>query len=371
MKTLLDNPRVKVLLESFLADDPENATVVLDADGHIVAWLGAAKRLFGYSAEEIVGRHVEDLFTAQDRAKRQAHTELHAARVAGRAEDDRWHLRQDGAAIWVTGSVTALNDGDGDLLGFVKMMRDRTDLRTHIETLETRLAGLTERLDAAKFMLQTVGHELRNPLQPMKHVAALLERASSDGAPSLPVSILNRQIAVMQRLADDLMDFSQIESGRLELRLQVFELRQFLRQIVDSQTLIAASRGIAVELVLPDAPITLTADAERLQQVVVNLLDNALRHNTAGHRVVVRAVEEPPHAVIRVEDNGAGIAPELLPRLFELFTSGTTTPAGQKGLGIGLALAKELVELHGGSIEARSAGVDKGAVFAVRVPTRH
>lgn len=365
---VLDHPLVRPLVDRFLVEDRDHALVLLDPDGVIVGWLGGAQRLFGFSAEQAIGRPIDSLFLPDDRVRHQAQAELDAARRTGRAEDDRWHLRQDGAAVWINGTVSALHDETGQVIGFVKLMRDRTDLRTQIETLEARNAGLQQRLDAATLMLRTLGHELRNPLAPMVNAAAILDRTV--GAPAaVPNGILRRQMAVLQRLADDLMDFSRVDSGRLELRLSSFAVQDLLRDVAASHAQAASANGVHLELLLPDAPILVRADRERLQQVVVNLVDNALRHNGPGQKVVLRTVQEPPDAVIRVEDDGIGIPPDALPRIFELFTRGDGGH-DTHGLGIGLALAKQIVEMHGGSIEARSPGVHQGASFTVRIPMR-
>ena len=370
MQPLRDDALRRALAEALLAEDAEHAFVLLDLQGVIVGWMGAAPRLFGHAAADVLGRHLDELFVPDDRARRQPQEEIVAAQRVGRAEDDRWHLRRDGAAVWVSGSLTALHAPDGTPIGYAKVMRDRTDLRTQVETLEARVESLNQRLEAARLMLRTVGHELRNPLAPMLNVAGLLEHGGSAVDPALPARILRRQVALMQRLVDDLMDFARGDSGQLALRLADFALQELLVDVVGAYRAAAAAQGLQLELLLPQAPITLCADRERLQQVLGNLLDNALRHNGPGHRVVVRASAEPPDAVVRVEDDGAGIAPSLLPHVFELFTRGATTPEGRHGLGIGLAMAKAIVERHGGSIEARSAGVGRGAAFTVRLPAR-
>ena len=358
------------LVRAFLIQDREHAVIMTNPSGVIVAWLAGAQRLLGYRADEIVGRHIAAIFTPEDRSKQQAEEELNVALAEGRSEDERWHMRRDGGAVWVTGVMSVLRGTNGDVIGFVKVMRDRTDLRAQTETLENRVAGLTERHETHSQFMATLGHELRTPLAAIGMATQLIEKSPAAATLTVPIGVLKRQAATIQRLADDLMELCRLDLGRVELRLSRFTLQELLRDCTDSFSETAARAQIELVSILPEAAIEVTADRERLQQVVQNLIDNALKYTPRGGRVSVRAVSEPPDAVVRVEDTGMGIGPDVLPKVFELFTrSGAAAAAAGDGLGIGLAVAKQIIELHGGSIEARSPGVDKGAVFAIRVPS--
>lgn len=367
MNTTLDS-LMSALLTAFVRQDDQHAVIGLDPDGYIVGWLAGAERVFGFRAEEMLGRPIATLFLPVDQRRGMPAFELEVARAAGHSEDDRWHLRADGIAIWVTGTVTALRGPDGGLLGYVKLMRDRTDLRTQIETLENRLEGVKERQASLQLVLDTVGHEMRNPLGPLKAALRLIERQTGGAAQGLPMQILRRQIALLERLANDLMDMTRIDSGRLELQLQEFELQALLRDCAAGFGAEAQAKGIVLQALLPDAPIRIVADPQRLQQVFLNLLGNALKFTPRGGSIVLRAVEDSNDALVYVSDDGVGIAPEILPRIFELFSQGGDARAG--GLGIGLALARDIVGLHGGNLDARSAGVGKGSEFRVRLPLR-
>lgn len=359
---------MRALLAAFLEQDPDHVVVGLDPDGLVVGWLGGAERVFGFRADDVIGRPISTIFLPGDQHRGVPAFELAVARSAGRSEDDRWHLRADGTAIWVTGTVTALHDANGGLLGYVKLMRDRTDLRTQIETLENRVEGLRERLGNLRLVLDTLGHEMRNPLAPLKTALHLIERQQGGASLTTPLQIVHRQVALLERLANDLMDVTRLDTGRLELHLEAFELQPLLRDCVAGFVPHADAKGLALRALFPEAPIHIVADPQRVQQVVLNLLGNALKFTGHGGHIVLRAVQEGHHAVVHVGDDGAGIAPELLPRIFELFSQGGTEPSG--GLGIGLALARDIAELHGGNLEARSPGIGKGAEFTLRLPLR-
>ena len=363
--------RIHDLIIGFLAQVKDEAIVFLDAEGRVVGWTGGAEHVLGYAEAEVLGMSIARIFTEEDRAKGLHDFELQVARTSVRSEDDRWHVRKDGSHIWVTGTVTAVRDEGGEVIGFVKIMRDRTDLRSQIETLENRLEAALQKHESIGLFLSTLGHEMRNPLSPLSTAVELVERQGPGAALDRPLGIIRRQVAVLQRLANDLMDIARLGTSKLELRMSTIDLNALLSDSVAGLQGKARDKGVLLRALLPEAPIALLADGDRLQQVVLNLIDNALKYTRSGGTVWVKAIEEGEEAVIRVEDTGIGIPPELLPRVFELFTQGSLSERGtDRGLGIGLALARDLVEQHGGVIEARSAGVDKGSRFTVRIPLK-
>lgn len=357
------------LVGPFLEQEIEHAIVLLDPEGRVVGWLGAAEHILGFSAQEMLGQPLDVVFTPIDRERGQPAFELRAARTAGRSEDDRWHQRRDGTHIWITGTVTAIRGEDGELLGYVKLMRDRTDLRGQLDTLENRAESLAAKQRQLGATMDMLGHEIRNPLHPLEMATRLIERHPAGAALAQPLQIIDRQLAVLRRLAEDLVDVTRLGAGRIELQRVRFVLQDLLADTVAGFQDRARTRQVTLHCLMPDAAIYITADPDRLEQVVLNLVDNALKYSRPGGSVTVRAVEEGREAAIHVEDDGLGISPELLPRIFEMFTQGSRDiPATRTGLGIGLALAREVVELHGGFIEARSAGVDKGSIFTIRLP---
>jgi PAS domain S-box-containing protein len=218
--------------------------------------------------------------------------------------------------------------------------------------------------------LAMLAHELRNPLAPIRNGVQLLRLA--DGVTDLrgqTLDMIDRQAGHLVRLVDDLLDVSRITSGKMALQKNAVELSTVVASAVETcRPAIDAARHTLV-LDLPTEPMLVHADFVRLAQVVSNLLNNAARYTASGGRIELRVKREGRDALISIADNGIGIAEEVLTRIFDMFMQGGRDPRGaQGGLGIGLALAKNLVELHGGTIEARSAGVDRGALFLVRLP---
>jgi PAS domain S-box len=358
------------LVERFLAVTREYAVICVNPQGEITAWLGGAADIFGYEQHEVIGAPTALLFTQEDRARGTDVQELQIAATGSRAEDDRWHLRKDGTPIWITGTMQAVHGGAGELLGLVKVVRDRTDLQTRIERLEQRIAAAEASEMRTRAFVRTLGHEMRNPLTPLQNSAYILRKASSSPETVEKVAgIVEDQVRALRRMADDLMDVSRIELGKVPLRLERIDLRDPLRDTCAGFQDSAKEKAIDLTSILPGAPLLASVDAERFQQVIQNLLANAIRYTPAGGRVWVKATQEESGIVIRVQDTGVGIGPEMLPKLFTLFSrEAKAEELEPNGLGIGLAVVKGLVELHKGSVQARSSGAGKGSEFTVRLP---
>jgi PAS domain S-box-containing protein len=365
----LEHPLIAQLLRSFLDRTRDHAVLCLDAQGVVVGWLGAAERIFGYGADEVVGRSGALIFTPEDRDKGFDDYELLVARTTGHCEDERWHVRKDGTRIWATGTVEGFFDAQGKLQGYVKMLQDRTDQRAHIESLNNTVTSLREARERTQKSLGTLGHELKNPLAPISNAARIIGKLSADHRTDRAVALIDSQVAVMARLANDLMDIGRVGTGKLVLQLQPADLRRLLAEVVDGMRSTAAQRQQDLQAVLPDVPLPVKADPQRVQQVILNLLGNAMKYTPAGGNIWVRATQEGPDTVFFVEDTGIGIAPDVLPRIFDLFTQeGEAAAMAPGGLGVGLAMVRHIVELHGGTVQARSAGKGRGAEFSVRLP---
>jgi two-component system CheB/CheR fusion protein len=345
------------------------AVILLDRQLRIAFWNAGASNLFGYTADEVSGQRTDLLFTPEDRQQRVPEHEAEMARASPRAHNDRWHIRKDGSRFWASGVLIELENGRGETAGFAKIMRDRTDLRMQIETLKNRLAATIEQQERKTVMLGTLAHELRNPLAPLTNAAQLIRLAGCDDARlAYPLQIIERQISFFQRLIDDLLDVTRVSAGKLRLELKRFVLQDALNDALDTARPDAAARRQTLQGVLPQAPIEVEADRDRVVQIVVNLLGNAVRYTPSEGCVWLKATVEAAHAVLRVEDTGQGIPLELQPRIFDLFTQGTPSAGRAGGLGIGLALVKELVAAHGGTVAVRSEGVGRGSEFTVRLP---
>jgi signal transduction histidine kinase len=255
-----------------------------------------------------------------------------------------------------------------------RLMRDRLAARTaESERLAAELLARAEALaetDRRKDeFLAMLAHELRNPLGAIANASYLLEQTADGGPPARAAAVVRRQVQHLVRLVDDLLDVSRITRGKVELQREPLDLVDVVCQAVESTRPLVEARGHALEVALPAAPLPLSADVTRLEQVLSNLLRNAAKFTEPGGSIAVAAGAEGGYGVVRVRDSGIGIPSELLPRVFDLFTQGEQgLDRAGAGLGIGLTIVQRLVELHGGEVEARSAGLGQGAEFIVRLP---
>lgn len=363
-------PDAEKLLSLALPAVKDYALLLLDPKGTVVGWLCGAEDILGYTAAEMVGRPVSVLFTPEDLQRGLHRLELEMAGRDSAAQDDRWHVRKDGTRIWVSGSVTVVREAAG-VAGFIKVLRDRTDLRIATENRAQQLQAMEEAVARTRSFLKTLGHELRNPLAPLANAAHLLPRLSTDPRIHRLAEIVANQVASMERLATDLMEVSRLEHRKLDLRLAQADLVALVQQEVDGQQLVATGSGVRLEALLPPAPVRATVDADRIRHAVANLLSNALKYTPRGGSVWAKVTVEGHDAVIRVEDTGIGIAPDMLPRIFELFTRDARAETlAPQGLGVGLAMVRQIAELHGGLAQARSGGNGRGSEFTLRLPLR-
>jgi len=276
----------------------------------------------------------------------------------------------DGSERVVDVTIQPIKDQDGRLLALSLMGTDITDRKRLEQTLRNLAADLSEADRRKTEFLAILSHELRNPLAPISNAVRALRSGRNHGTIQSASEMLERQVGQMVRLVDDLLDMSRITRGKLELRKEQTELAPIVNQAVE--TLRALYKSTHRELIvrLPPDPVYLEADPARLAQVVGNILNNAFKFTDKGDRVWLTIERESNQVVIRVRDDGIGIAAEQLPRLFEMFTQvDTSMERSRDGLGIGLTLVKTLVEMHGGTVEVHSDGLGRGSEFTVRLPT--
>lgn len=347
------------------------ALVALSASSHVVWANGALERVLGYTPEELVGKTLACVFTPEDLARGLDDHEIDVARTTGRAEDDRWHIGKHGRRVYCHGVLTALRDGEGRTNGFVKIFRDRTDVRTQIETLENSLSEGLARAGRKDVFLSTLAHELRSPLQAIANAANLFRRATDPGQNGKVADIVERQTTAIARLIDDLLDATRIDAGRLRIRCEPVRLQDAIAETVGLFSGAVDARRLQLHVVVPDVPIVLEADPMRLGQILRNLIENAVKYTPPGGNVWVTATVEGEAAVTRVRDDGNGMSAEVLPRIFEMFTrDAKALDSATDGLGIGLSVVKSLVELHHGIIEVQSAGPSRGSTFTLNLPLR-
>ena len=277
--------------------------------------------------------------------------------------------RPDGSRITLVVNVVPLKDEQGEVTGAITCFYDITE-RSLLErkTLEQAeaLADLDRRKDEFLAMLS---HELRNPLAPISNALHLLRLQKNEDALQMQARmVIERQVGQLNRLVDELLEISRITTGRVQLRQEQIAIGGIVERAIESTQPLLTQRQHSLSVSLPPEPIWLHADAARLEQVMVNLLTNAAKYTDEGGSIALDVQLEEGSAVLRVTDNGMGIAPELLPHIFELFTQAERSlDRSQGGLGIGLCLVQRLVELHGGTVGVQSV-VGSGSEFVVRLP---
>jgi two-component system CheB/CheR fusion protein len=365
--------RFRLLLESAI----DYAIIMLDADGRISHWNSGAERLLGWSEREAVGRPVAMLFTPEDRTLGVPDQELHTALTEGRARDERTHQRKDGTRFWASGTLTSVHDSSGRVHGFAKIMRDHSELKQAQDQLHQALRASeqlrvqAETANRAKDdFISTVSHELRTPLNTIRLWSRILSSGkTSEEQTGTGAAAIDRAVSSQQALIDDLLDVSRMASGKLRLAVRDTSLAHAVRGAVEAIRPSANSRGLNLEARIDESVGIVRADPERLQQVVWNLLSNAVKFTPSGGQVVVELTRRDDRVEIAVRDSGIGIRPEFLPHVFERFRQAEVVTSRQHtGLGLGLAIARQLVELHGGSITAHSEGEGRGATFTVLLP---
>lgn len=356
------------LLASIVASS-NDAIIGKTLDGVIQSWNAAAERLFGYTAEQAVGRHISLVIPPERIAEEdEIIASLRAGQQIEHFETER--VRSDGQHIPVSLTISPIKDDSGNVIGASKIARDDTERKRLEDDLRLLAANLSEVDRRKNEFLATLAHELRNPLAPMSNMLEVLKRANGDEEIIKRAhGTIERQLGQMVRLVDDLLDLNRITHDRLELRRSEVDLSSVIQQAVEvSHPLIdAAGQHLIVDL--PDEQIYLHADGARLSQVFGNLLNNSSKYTAPEGTISLTAARVDSEVVVTVKDNGAGIPPDKIDRIFDMFMQvDGGSERSQGGLGIGLTLVKRLTEMHGGSVAARSLGEGKGSEFTVRLP---
>jgi two-component system CheB/CheR fusion protein len=365
----------------------ENATEFAifstDLERRVTIWNSGAQRLLGYTEQEALGRVADVIFTEEDRAAGAPEKEMQAALADGRAADDRFHQRKDGARFWASGAMMLMRDAQGQAVGFVKILRDQSAAREAQQALERSQAELLRALeqnelartelqaaDAAKDrFLAVLSHELRNPLASIDSAAALLLTAGlPDSDRDSAAQVVKRQAGAMKTLLDDLLDVARLKLGRLELQREPVMLTSVVQSALEATHPLLEAAGHELKVDLPPFPVELDADPLRLGQVLSNLLTNAIKYTPASGQIALKARLEDGQVAISVADKGVGMDSGQIEHMFEMFTQAVPVAGHHGGLGIGLALVKSIVEMHGGRVEASSPGLGQGSEFRVILP---
>lgn len=351
------------------SDAKEYAVFLVGLGGHLLCWNAGAERIFGYQANEIIGQHFSCFFSPEGILTGQPEHELKTALADGRADSNCWQLRKDGTRFWSRATVTLLLDENKQARSFARVIHDLTEIEA-VEDQRKRADGLAEANRSKEEFMALLSHELRSPLSPILNAINILRQMrTNDPIIEQAGNIIDRQVGLMVRLVDDLLDISRITKGKLRLTKEQVELRVIVNHAAEAARPFMDARKHDFSLALPTTPIWVEADPARMEQVVVNLLNNAAKYTDSGGLIRMTINREGAEAVIRVRDNGVGIAPDLLPHIFELFTQvDGSLGRSYGGLGIGLALARNLVDLHEGRLQVASAGLGKGCEFTIRLP---
>ena len=365
-----DTARPDQLLSLLAQQSKEHALVLLDANARVLWWSPGAGYIFDRSSSEMVGQSLAVLFTPEDVERGIPDQEIELALNFGKAEDDRWQMRRDGSRFWATGILMALRDRNQNLLGFGKILRNRTDLREQLDALRNQVDALAATNRQKDNFLATLSHELRNPLASICTTVELIGRTASANADlEGSLKLIEEQLDFVRRMLDDLLDVTRISTGKVRLNIGALVLHEVIEKAVDAARPWVEERCQRIQVIGPWSSIVLQGDPDRLHQVFLNLLSNAVKYTPERGAICVEFTTEGDEAVVRVTDTGVGIPHEMLPRIFDLFTQ-VETRLSHGGLGIGLALVKDFVALHGGSVQVRSEGVGKGSEFMVRLPLK-
>jgi PAS domain S-box-containing protein len=349
---------------------PDLAMFLMDLEGHIMSWNTGAAHVFGYQEAEIVGQHFGVLFTPEDRRNGEPERELREVREEGQAADKRWHLRKDGSRFWADGTVRQVYDDAGKVIGLAKVLRNIGDRKELEDALMEQVRTLSDANKRKDDFMVLLAHEFRNPLTPILNALHIIrQEETTDPAQQQARGMIERQVRSLTRLVDELLEVTRLQRGQAKLRKERVSLNNIMRRAIDSVHEAIEERQQNLSVQFPDQPLWLDADPARLKQAVEHLLLHATRSTDSGGGVWLTGEREGDAAVLRVRDTGVGIDPRVLPYIFDPFSqAGRMLDHVEVGLYIGLALVKRVVELHGGTVEARSEGLHMGSEFILRLP---
>ncbi|RPH60474.1 MAG: PAS domain S-box protein, partial [Acidobacteria bacterium] len=348
-----------------VVESSDDAIITKTLDGTITSWNAAASRLLGYTATEIIGQAITVLIPLERHAEeRHIIQNLRAGNLIEHYETVR--VAKDGRLIDVSLTISPLRDQTGKIVGASKILRDVTERkrierelqellseRTEILASERAARSQAERLSASKDeFLALLSHELRTPLNAILGWTQILRRGPSTSADlANGLAVIERNVRAQTQLVNDLLDMSRIISGQMRLEVQPVMPYAFVQGAIESARPGADARGVRLEAILDPAAGPVSGDANRLQQVVWNLISNAIKFTPRGGLVQITFERVNSHIEICVADSGVGIQPDFLPHVFERFRQrDPTTTRKHVGLGLGLSIVKHIVELHGGTV---------------------
>jgi PAS domain S-box-containing protein len=368
----VDHP-LDVHLDDVLEHLRDCAAFTLRADRRVASWNSGAQRLLGYTADQIIGQSADVLFTGEERARGAPRSEAETAARGACANSERWHLRKDGSRFFGSSILTAVRDSAGDVIGFVKILRDDTEQRQAARVIAEREQSLRQAIETNRIkdeFLSTVSHELRTPLNAVLGWTQLVRegKLSPEGT-TKALEVIERNARRQVELIADLLDVARVVTGQTRLAMAPTPILDAIMAAVETIRPAAEAKQIRFDV---DADLDagdVMGDPARLQQVIWNLLANAVKFTPPGGRAGIALARRDSTIEIVVSDSGIGIEPEFLPFVFDRFRQAdSSTTRTEPGLGLGLAIVKHLVELQGGTVTVESAGCGHGAAFHVRLP---
>ncbi|HWQ35785.1 MAG TPA: response regulator [Blastocatellia bacterium] len=366
----------QVQLQQILLDQVQAAVAAADLDCRIIFWNSYCEQLYGWTREEALGRDCYELFVLPER-RQVLEAMLRRVRAGEMIDSETPVRRKDGTVITIRVNNSPLRDAAGQIVGYIGIAVDITESKRNEEDrvrLLEREKAAREEAEAANrakdSFLAVVSHELRTPLNAMLGWIYLLRTGRLDPATQArALETIERNTRLQAQLIEDLLDVSRIIAGKLRLNVRPADISSVIVAAIESLRLAAEAKGIEYRF-NPDPSVGIVnCDPDRLQQVIWNLLSNAIKFTPRGGEVEIRLERRDEHAIITVRDTGQGISPEFLPYVFDRFRQADSTATRvHGGIGLGLSIVRHLIELHGGTVTAESAGPDQGACFTVRLP---
>ncbi len=369
-------------LAATLLELSQDAIIIRDAEDRITFWNRGANEMYGWTADEALSKRVNELLGTDSVAWAELNTQLE--------QTDSWdgellQKKKGGAPLLIHCREVLVRDENGARAAVLAIKRDITEQHRAIEALKEADRRKDE-------FLATLAHELRNPLAPIRNAVEIM-RLAGDNREAIDRSreVMDRQATQLARIVEDLIDLARIVEKKVDMRRERIDVRSIMEAARETSLPQMQESRLRLNVILPEEPLYLDADPSRISQVLVNLLNNAAKHTSPNGEVTLIAERSrsdatitrtdgdngtiprkgavPDDVVLRVRDTGSGIPSTLLPHVFEMFTQGPrTTQQGRGGLGVGLALVRNLVEMHGGTVRAYSSGPGEGSEFVVRLP---
>jgi PAS domain S-box-containing protein len=345
-----------------IVESSQDAIISKTLDGVIRSWNIGAERLFDYAPQEAIGRPIT-LIIPPDRRDEEYEILARISRGERIEHFETVRVSKHGRLIDISLTVSPIRDGEGRVVGASKVARDITDRKR----IDKALQEANQRKDQ---FIALLAHELRNPLAPLRNGLQVLRLAGTDSiAIAQAREMMDRQLSHMVRLIDDLLDISRVSQNKMELRRSRVLLKDVISSAVETARPAIEEAGLEFTISLPPEAVSLDADLTRLAQVFSNLLNNSAKYTERGGGILLAAERQGGEVIVSVRDTGIGIPANDLPRIFDMFSQvDRSIERSTGGLGIGLALVKGLVEMHGGAVTATSAGQGKGSTFTVKLP---